>query len=53
MTVRTAWLSPDGHGREDTRTNQAGALTPVTVTEQVDLVFAAGDAQYGRIDPAC
>ncbi|MFD4508248.1 hypothetical protein [Streptomyces sp. NPDC058457] len=104
MTVRTAWLSPDGQSREDTRTNQVGALTPVTdskgrsgvlpgsegglyrvtglwlagtdgtlnahvtpgraviqstvdrgaypvaVTEQVDLVFAAGDAQYPRID---
>ncbi|MET9086233.1 hypothetical protein ABZX77_30900 [Streptomyces sp. NPDC004237] len=30
MTVRSAWLSPDGQSREDTRTNQVGALTPVT-----------------------
>ncbi|MFJ4711241.1 hypothetical protein [Streptomyces sp. NPDC088785] len=29
MTVRSAWLSPDGQGREDTRTNQVGALTAV------------------------
>ncbi|MFG3291133.1 hypothetical protein ACGF3G_20275 [Streptomyces sp. NPDC048179] len=104
MTVRSAWLSPDGQSREDTRTNQVGALTPVTdstgrsgvlpgsaggqyrvtglwlagtdgtmnahvtagraviqstvdrgvypvaVTEQVELAFAAGDAQYGRVD---
>ncbi|MEU9447273.1 hypothetical protein [Streptomyces sp. NPDC048277] len=30
MTVRSAWLSPDGQSREDTRANQAGALTPAT-----------------------
>ncbi|MFJ8821634.1 hypothetical protein ACIREE_07610 [Streptomyces sp. NPDC102467] len=33
MTVRTAWLSPSGQSREDTRTNQVGALTPVTESE--------------------
>ncbi|MFF3940828.1 hypothetical protein [Streptomyces phaeofaciens] len=30
MTVHSAWLSPDGQTREDTRVNQTGALTPVT-----------------------
>ncbi|MEV8537360.1 hypothetical protein [Streptomyces sp. NPDC051572] len=30
MSVRTAWLSPTGQSREDTRTNQIGSLTPVT-----------------------
>lgn len=30
MTVTSAWLSPDGQSRADTRTTQIGALTPVT-----------------------
>ncbi|MER5433889.1 hypothetical protein [Streptomyces sp. NPDC002588] len=104
MNVHSAWLSPDGQTREDTRLTQTGALTPVTdskgrsgvlpgsenglyrvtglwlngtagamtatvspgraviqstaargaypvaVTDPVPLVFADGDAQYGRID---
>ena len=30
MNARSAWLSPDGQTREDTRVTQTGALTPVT-----------------------
>ncbi|MEW2621241.1 hypothetical protein [Streptomyces sp. NPDC048106] len=30
MTVSSAWLSPDGQTRADTRVTQTGALTPVT-----------------------
>jgi len=30
MNARSAWLSPDGQTREDTRVTQIGALTPVT-----------------------
>ncbi|MER5194699.1 hypothetical protein ACWD3J_33185 [Streptomyces sp. NPDC002755] len=30
MAVRSAWLSPDGQTREDTRVTQIGAVTPVT-----------------------
>ena len=30
MTINSAWLSPDGQTRADTRVNQIGAITPVT-----------------------
>jgi hypothetical protein len=30
MNARSAWLSPDGQTREDTRVTQVGAVTPVT-----------------------
>ncbi|MER6332787.1 hypothetical protein ABT298_26390 [Streptomyces sp. NPDC001034] len=33
MTISSAWLSPDGQTRADTRVTQTGALTPVTESQ--------------------
>ncbi|MEU9151670.1 hypothetical protein AB0D59_14185 [Streptomyces sp. NPDC048417] len=49
MTVRSAWLSPDGQSREDTRTNQVGSLTPVTDTKGRSGVLPGSEGGVYRV----
>jgi len=49
VTVTSAWLSPDGQTRADTRTNQIGALTPVTDIKGRSGVLPGSDGGVYRV----
>ncbi|MFF3845284.1 hypothetical protein [Streptomyces sp. NPDC002328] len=47
MNARSAWLSPDGQTRGDTRVTQVGAVTPVTdVKGRSGVLPGSEDGQY-------
>ncbi|MFF8969766.1 hypothetical protein [Streptomyces sp. NPDC014995] len=49
MNARSAWLSPDGQTREDTRVTQTGAVTPVTDVKGRSGVLPGSDGGQYRV----
>ncbi|MCX4764315.1 hypothetical protein OG562_25815 [Streptomyces sp. NBC_01275] len=49
MNARSAWLSPDGQTREDTRVTQVGAVTPVTDSKGRSGVLPGSDNGLYRV----
>jgi hypothetical protein len=49
MNARSAWLSPDGQTRQDTRVTQVGAVTPVTDAKGRSGVLPGSDGGQYRV----